>query len=581
MTAAPRPATAAATLVVLGAVVLYATTDAPLVAHATYLAVLVGASVGAWVGAERAPRGRRMLPRLIALGVSLSALGDTLWTALDVAGAATDVSVADPPWFASYTVLCVALWLALRHCGAVGTGFVIDAATIATVSLLLFWQVSIESIVADDGLSPLVRAVWSAYPVADAVLLALVVRIALTPAARRSVGGSLAVGVCLWLAADITYLYAPTDETVVVLMDAAWMIAPVWLARAAWRAHRVGDDASPAEPGGGRAAELAIAIGPLLVPAALELVADVRGDPDRPLQLLVGTAVLVALALVRTTRLLRVEQLAHRELAAARDLALDASRAKSMFLANVSHEIRTPLTTVLATAELLEDSELDDTQRMLLTKMQRSGGMLRSLVEQILDFSRIDAGELVLSSVDFDLHAVVAEAADVHRSRAVRAGLRFRTEVDPQVPREVVGDPGRLFQVLSNLLDNAVKFTHEGEVLLAVRPSGDDELEFVVVDTGIGIRAQDQRVVFDSFRQVDGSSTRRYGGSGLGLAICRELTVLMGGSLSLRSAPGAGSTFVARLPLPTARALSRPPRPALVAASTGASVGPHLSPHTG
>jgi signal transduction histidine kinase len=226
-----------------------------------------------------------------------------------------------------------------------------------------------------------------------------------------------------------------------------------------------------------------------------------------------------------------------------------------MFLANMSHEIRTPLTTVLATGEILEDTPLDDLQLTLLEKMHRSGELLKTLVEGILDFSRIEAGQLVLASTAFDLHAMVADAADVYELRAVQAGLRFEWRMGPCVPRMVVGDAGRLYQVLANLLDNALKFTHHGEVGLVVRMADDEGdganggVEFTVSDTGIGIPTEDQKSVFESFHQVDGSMTRRYGGSGLGLAICKELTQLMGGSISVQSQPGAGSTFVIRIPL--------------------------------
>jgi len=301
-------------------------------------------------------------------------------------------------------------------------------------------------------------------------------------------------------------------------------------------------------------------VAPLLVPPALELTADLRGEPDRPMELLVGTVALITLAFVRTARLLRSEERAQRELEVARDVAIEASRAKSMFLANMSHELRTPLTSVLASGEMLEDTPLDDTQLLLLTKMNRSGEMLKTLVESILDFSAIEAGQLQLSTTTFDLHAAVADVADAYRARALQAGIRFKYRLDPQVPRYVAGDPDRLYQILTNLLANAVKFTHDGQVSLIVQVENDG-VEFVVSDTGIGIREEDQEAVFLSFHQVDGSTTRRYGGNGLGLAICKELTHQMGGTLTLQSQYGAGSTFVVRIPF--ARADVVPDHPVL------------------
>ncbi len=255
------------------------------------------------------------------------------------------------------------------------------------------------------------------------------------------------------------------------------------------------------------------------------------------------------------------------ELEVARDAALAASEAKSTFLANMSHEIRTPLTKVLATAEILEDTPLDDLQLNLLEKMNRSGELLKSLVESILDFSRIQDGKLQLASRPYDLHGMVTDAAEACELRAIQTGTRFQWHLDPLVPRMVVGDPGRLLQVLSNLLDNALKFTHQGQVSLTALParaSGDGVpwaagVEFVVRDTGIGIPEKDQTAIFEVFSQVDGSATRRYEGTGLGLAICKQLTGLMGGTICVRGELGVGSTFTVRLPLTVA-----PPAPPVV-----------------
>jgi signal transduction histidine kinase len=556
----PRLANVAVAFVVAAAVVVQAVMDINgVVATVCYLGVLVGASVGAWIGAVREPRGRRLVPFLIAAGISLSALGDVLWSVLDLLGGGTDVSIADPPWFASYVFLCVALWVVLsRSHGRVNVGFVIDAVTIVAVSVLVFWSTSVQAIVADHTVTPFVRAVWASYPIADAVLLALVLRVLMSRSARAAIDASFGAGVCLWLAADVAFLETPGSHAAQVAMNAAWMIAPVLLARAAWRVREVKPAASDSADHVGWVAQLMVAIVPLSVPTALELVNHLHGEEsDHPLQLFIGTAALITLAFVRTARLIRSEDRARREFQVARDAALEASRAKSMFLANMSHEIRTPLTTVLATAEILEDTPLDDIQIELLEKMNRSGELLKSLVEGILDFSRIEAGQLKLVSTTFDLHAMVHDAADVYTSRAIQTGIQFECHLDPSAPRTVVGDSGRLYQVLTNLLDNALKFTHQGKVSLVVRPVTPDDttdragetVEFIVEDTGIGIPADELRSVFETFRQVDGSMTRHYGGSGLGLAICQELTQLMAGSISVESQLSLGSKFVVRIPL--------------------------------
>ena len=249
------------------------------------------------------------------------------------------------------------------------------------------------------------------------------------------------------------------------------------------------------------------------------------------------------------------------ELEVARDAALAASEAKSLFLANMSHEIRTPLTTVLATAEILEDTLLDDLQLNLVEKMHRSGKLLKTLVEGILDFSRIEAGQLALASTPFDLHAMVADTADVYELRAMRAGTRFEWHLDPCVPRMVVGDPGRLFQVLTNLLDNALKFTHQGQVVRLVVRSAKANVE-----VGRGVRGPRHRNRHPAGgpsidlrglqpgRRLSHSALR---GHGLGLAICKQLTELMGGTITVDGQLGVGSTFTVWLPLLAAE--SAPP----------------------
>jgi signal transduction histidine kinase len=241
------------------------------------------------------------------------------------------------------------------------------------------------------------------------------------------------------------------------------------------------------------------------------------------------------------------------ELEVARDAALAASEAKSLFLANMGHEIRTPLTVMLATSEILEDTDLDDVQRDLLERMQRSGGSLRTLVEAVLDFSRMEAGQLGVSAKRFDLHALLVDATETLQLRAAREGNRLCLHLEPDVPRVVVGDARRVAQVLGNLLDNALKFTHEGgQVDLVVRRSTLDWLDILVRDTGIGIAPQDQASIFEVFSQVDATATRHYEGTGLGLAACRQLTELLGGTISVDSEVGVGSTFTVRLPLPEA-----------------------------
>ncbi|UFN46785.1 sensor histidine kinase [Nocardioides okcheonensis] len=550
---------------VLTAVAVYVVGDDRVLDTLCYLGVLLAASAAAWVGAERAPEHARLVPRLIALGVSLSALGDVLWEVLDALGYSTDVSIADPAWFSSYVALCAAVWVVLvrsRPGGRADLGYLVDAATIVTVSILVFWQLGVRSVLAQDDLGTTAKLVASAYPVADAVLLALVARALLSPRARGSVGTAFAVGVVLWLLADTGPLLVPYEGAWALAVDSGWMLAPAFLALAAWRSRpgpaQEDDDASSRR---WRLA-LLIAVAPLLVPPALEVVGDLRRDDAPPWALICGTVSLLALAMVRTARLLRSEERHVRELEAARDAALEASCAKSMFVATMSHELRTPLTTLIGTMEMLQETPLDAEQAFLLERMERAGVRLRSLVEDVLDFSVIEAGRLDIAARPFDLHRTLDDLLEVYTPITEGAGLRLEWHRDADVPADVVGDPLRLQQVLGNLLDNAVKFTPSGSVGIRVATLGADPgLEtlvlFSVTDTGIGIPADRLAAVFESFTQVDGSPTRPYEGSGLGLTISRRLVQAMGGTLEVRSTPGEGSTFEVTVPLRSSGVVAR------------------------
>ena len=264
-------------------------------------------------------------------------------------------------------------------------------------------------------------------------------------------------------------------------------------------------------------------------------------------------------AVVRDTTGVKAIESALRQ---AKEAAETANRAKSDFLAKMSHEIRTPLHAVIGMTELILGTELSLQQRDALETVREAAGNLLTIINDILDLSRIEAKGLELVTEDYDLRRTLAGVARTLRPQAMGKGLVLSLAVAPQTPRHVRGDQGRLRQILLNLVGNAVKFTEQGSVSLQARVLAEpDRLEFSVADTGVGIPPDRLERVFDMFTQADSTVARHFGGTGLGLAICRELCRLMGGVIEAQSTPGLGSLFRVRLPLAPALTIPPPPQP--------------------
>lgn len=243
---------------------------------------------------------------------------------------------------------------------------------------------------------------------------------------------------------------------------------------------------------------------------------------------------------------IRTEELEH-----AMQRAQAASQAKSEFLANMSHELRTPMNGVLGMIDIVLDGPLTAEQREQLETSQRCANSLLSLLNDILDLSKIEAGKMVLERIPFDIRALIDEAVRAHRPRATHKGITVSVDVAHDVPRRITADPLRIRQILSNLLSNAMKFTERGSVkvrVLRLPQTSGHELAFEVSDTGVGIPADKLSCIFEKFTQADGSITRKYGGTGLGLAITRKLVDMHEGRITVESEPGKGSTFRVCLP---------------------------------
>jgi len=426
--------------------------------------------------------------------------------------------------------------------------------------------------------------------------------------AWRAPLGALAIALALWAAADaaqsLQRVGLVSDALLSVILDLLWLWPFVGFALApCLRRERSSGVAlaEPPPPAGlridrPRSSLLLQAMFLPVVHLALENF-DALSPATVAMQRLcavAAAALLLALALLERRRLVETLratagllerrnaelQTLVTELAVARDQAEAGSRAKSQFLANTSHEIRTPVHGVLGMAELLLQTDLGAAQQRLAATLQRSAQALLELIDDVLDLSRIEAGRLELASVALDPREVAEEAVAMVGPRARAKGLAISCRIEEPLLLRLLGDAGRLRQILLNLLDNAVKFTDHGEVTLVVRGRELEEravsLVFEVQDTGVGIPPGGAVQVFDSFTQLDGGPNRRQGGAGLGLAISRQLARLMGGEIELESQVGVGSTFRFQVRLARAAGDSAPAARAGALPKTGHAAAPQV-----
>ncbi len=518
-----------------------------------FVGVQAGSALAAWWGSRTASPGLRLPAQLVAAGLASNAFGELSWYLWVNGSESTDVSLADVGWLTAYVFLAAALVTALHRSRAGherDVDSLIDAATIVTVSVMVLWTISVAEIAGDPSLTPFIKVVWSSYPIADAVLLALVMRIATDRVARRWVDPWFGVGVVAWLVADLGFLTLPLTDVHENWENAGWMLGAILMARF----HRGGRVEAPdAPPSDHTLTRLFVAIGPLFAVPVLLAYNSFTNQPVASSPLILGTTLLLLLSLVRTARLLQGQQRDQQALAEARDEALQASRAKSEFLATISHEIRTPMNGVIGLSQLLMHTHLDERQRQYAEGVHGAGGMLLNLIDDILDFARVESDEVELTYGEVSLVDVLEETADLIAPAAHGKRLEVVTQVEGPVPDLVRADGARLRQIVFNLASNAVKFTSAGEVTLrAVLLRDSDgwvDVRLEVHDTGIGIDDALRGQLFEAFSQGDSSHTRQYEGTGLGLATARELVRIMDGRIGVESETGSGSTFWVELHL--------------------------------
>jgi signal transduction histidine kinase/ActR/RegA family two-component response regulator len=520
------------------------------------LVIAAAAATGCCVAAAWSGQGRRTSWVLLALGSALWAAGlgaRPVWEAL-AAGAPDIVTFGDAAALASLLSLVggVLLQLDLPTGVVAKVRAVTEALMIVGGVMLLTWGLFLrEALDAAVGRQLGERLLILGYPGLTVVLVAVAVFTATRVPDRRPSTEPLLAAVGTFAVLGGGFGPVPTTEpdwSLVVLGGFAGFFLLGLAAARAWRAMPADEPPDLTQ----QAERLLLSLPALPVLAAIVL--TIRQVTDRPVaaELMWITAVVLGLSLILHLTISFENKALNADLSAARDEAIRASLLKSYFLANMSHEIRTPMNAVIGLTGLLLDTELDDEQREMATGVSTSAEGLLELIDDVLDFSKMEAEKMVLEKVELDLEDLLDDVAVIVGDAARRKGIELIAHCEPGLATVRQGDPLRLRQILLNLASNAVKFTDRGAVAIRAWPvPGEDGLVmFDVSDTGIGIPAEAQARLFEPFSQLDESTTRRYGGTGLGLAIVTELVALQGGTIELESEVGVGTTFSVTLPLP-------------------------------
>ena len=469
--------------------------------------------------------------------------------------------------YAGFVVLCfVGLVLTLRRRLPVAPaavwldGLITAFGLTAAIGAVIFDPISAQAPKMTDA------AAAVAYPLGLLVLLAMLLSM-LTVLGRRPsrVWWMMVTAFGVMAAANTVLLPDVAAGTYVrgTPPDALWLGALLLLAAAVWHAGLPAPSKSLAS-----AISLVIPACCLAAAVGVLIVDQFTERPELAVVLAFGTLILGTARLVLAVREAvaagRHEKVLRTSLQVARDEALAATEAKSEFLAMMSHELRTPMTAVIGMTELLLETDLDAEQRSYAETVDRGGNLLLSVINNVLDFSKISAGRLVLENAPFSLVGAVEGVVHLLTPTARVKGLELACSIGPGCPDRVTGDVTRLSQVLVNLTSNAIKFTDAGAVSITVQrsPSQDDDLSviattFAVTDSGIGISRSEQQRLFTPFVQADATVTRKYGGTGLGLVISRDIAAAMNGQLTVDSTPGHGSTFSFTIPLAVAAAVPR------------------------